>query len=197
MLRMLTQASTPPTMAPISRGPTCARPNTTTPAPAIMPTSGIPVSTPPKLKIRIPKIKDGSTVATIARRTPPAFCPPTTPAMTGPTAGSQKRSTDKNTIQKIAPKRLPLFSAIVLRLNLCITENVIFTHPCFPPLDFRNLSSLRIFSVARYQRHGVTLIFPCLIRNRETKKEFSPFVALGIYPAHFLHTDPRPGPHRN
>src|SRR6185312_6919138 len=101
-----------PKIAPIISGKKWADANTKPPAPARKPSSGSPSSTDAKKKRTIPSTIPGSRTASTALPTLPAFRPPTNPAISGPTIGSQNRRMERMNIHAIALPMLPDRSAI-------------------------------------------------------------------------------------
>jgi len=106
---------TPPIMAPIKRGPIWAIERMKPPAPAIAPNKGIPVRLEARRKRIIAKKIPGRKTAIIAGPIPPAFLPPTIPAISGPMTGNQKSSTEMMNIHTIALPILPFFSLVIVR----------------------------------------------------------------------------------
>jgi len=106
---------TPPIMAPINRGPIWAIERMNPPAPAIAPNKGIPVRLEAKRKRIIAKKIPGRKTAMIAGPIPPAFLPPTIPAMSGPMTGNQKSSTEMMNIHTIALPMLLFFPLVIVR----------------------------------------------------------------------------------
>jgi hypothetical protein len=102
-------------MAPIKRGPIWAIERMNPPAPAIAPNKGIPVKLEARRKRMIAKKIPGRKTAIIADPTPPAFLPPTIPAMSGPMTGNQKSSTEIMNIHTIALPMLPFLSLVIVR----------------------------------------------------------------------------------
>src|SRR6516165_6920176 len=75
--------------------------------PASAPSRGTPVSAVAKANSSPPNTTAGRSAARIAGPTPPAFLPPTNPAMAGPIAGSQNNRMESKIIQSIAASTLP------------------------------------------------------------------------------------------
>ena len=105
--RWKTYASNPPMIAPRSSGPTCSRRRARAPKPTSAPITGMPVSNEPKRVSAILVATIGKKTAMTAGPTPPAFWPPTMPAMSGPTTGSQKSSSEMRNIHPMPLVMLP------------------------------------------------------------------------------------------
>ena len=101
----------PPIIAPSKSSPIWEIAKINPPKPAITPISGMPVKLDANKKRATPNIIQGKNTAIRAEPTPPAFFPPTMPAISGPAKGNQNRRSDITNIQIIALRMLPFFSS--------------------------------------------------------------------------------------
>ncbi len=108
------QSRIPPIIAPIKSGPTFDITRIKLPAPATNPIIGAPVRADVKNNSNTPSTIAGKKTAIIAFEIPPAFLPPTIPAINGPNPGSQNSKIDIKNIQKMPDIMLPFFCFAII-----------------------------------------------------------------------------------